>query len=126
MKITYTPIPEDNKNRDAYVIKFNFEHGDADLTTFEVNKFYFGNSSLEIYLKKFEEISSAITDSRSSGVDLPMDFENNAFVIIGGKEFIPLQLDKIYRCSSNYFASVSIDSILWYSATGDCFKVSYK
>lgn len=129
MKIVYTPISVPPALRDVYVIKFNFEHGDADLTTSEECHFDFGNSSLETYLKMFEEVSEAISYSRSSGVDLPDDFEDTAFVLINGEEeYVPLERDKIYGMNvSNYFAKVSIESILWYSSQSSArFKVSYE
>lgn len=121
MTVTYKII-EEPKKKNCYEFVFSFEHGDADSE--ENYSVVFGNmneNQLIDYVKKSDEISKMIGDSRSSGSKLPKDFEKQA---TSGEFNIPVELDNYAKMHvSNYYAASGISKIFYYNEHGQKFEV---
>jgi CRISPR/Cas system-associated protein Csm6 len=124
MSVTYTKI-NDPVKKNCYEIKFEFEHGDAD--SYSDDMMIFQNMTEEqlvAYVKKSEEISQMIEDSRSEGTDLPDNFRKLA--VSDGFE-IPVELDNYAKMNiSNYYAASGISEIFYYNENSEKFSVHVK
>lgn len=124
MSVTYTKINEPVK-KNCYEIKFEFEHGDGDSYTNDTVIYQnMTEEQLIAYVKKSEEISLMIDDSRSSGRDLPENFET---LCVNGNFHIPVELDNYAKMHmSNYYASSGISEIFYYNENSEKFGVTVK
>jgi len=104
-------------------LNFFFEHGDADARE-EYLEVCQGMTETELvaYYTKSLEISKQIDYARSTGSDLPDDFENTAR---SGRFSIPVELDHYAKMHmSGYYAASGIKDIFFYNEDGEKFKVS--
>jgi hypothetical protein len=124
MQVTYEPVKE-LKNKNCFEIEFDFEHGDGDSNNSYSLVFNNMNEQQLIeYVKKANEISEMIDDSRSSGIDLPKDFYAQAK---SGEFEIPIELDNYAKMHmSNYYASSGISKIFYYNEDGNKYEVTVK
>lgn len=116
---TYTPTPiTASAKRNVYVITVTYEHGDADSKT--ESRFYV-QSELELlkFLTEFDSAAEAIRNNRHYGTDLPKGFSDAVFAQSG----IELERDQVYTSSSNYYAAMSIKSIMFFDDSGAQFRV---
>lgn len=122
MPVNYKEV-EEIKNKNCFEIEFDFEHGDADSSnSYSVVFNNMNEQQLIEYVKKANEISEMIEDSRSNGTDLAKDFYAQAK---SGEFEIPVELDNYAKMHmSNYYASSGISNIFYYNEHGQKFKVT--
>lgn len=107
MSVSYTQLNEQIKCN-GFEFKFSFEHGDADSSE-EYIIFHqdMTEEQLVDYVKKSNEISNMIDQSRSTGKSLPNDFENlarsNGF-------YIPVELDCYAKM---HMSAIMQQVVLW-------------
>lgn len=117
MNFIYTPVVARTK-RNVYVITVEYEHGDADLSTESTFKVH---SELELlkFLTEFDSAAEAIRNNRHYGTDLPKGFSDAVFAQSG----MELERDQVYTNANNYFAAMSIKSIMFFDDSGARFRV---
>lgn len=122
MSVIYTKLDEPIK-KNSFEFLFHFEHGDADsLENYHVFHENMTEDQMVAYVKKANEISSMIDNSRSTGESLPKDFEENAS---SNGFHIPVELDCYAKMHmSGYYAASGIGGIFFYNEHGEKFKVS--
>lgn len=121
MSVIYTKVNEPVK-KNCYEIEFSFEHGDGDSS--DTQTIIFNNMTedqLVAYVKKSEEISEMIENSRSNGIDLPKNFRQLA---VSDKFEILIELDNYAKLNmSNYYAESGISQIFYYNEKSEKFTV---
>lgn len=124
MTVTYQKVNEPVK-KNCYEIEFSFEHGDGDSSNNDSIIFQdMTEEQLVAYVKKSEEISSMIEDSRSYGKDLPKNFRSLA--VSDGFEIL-IELDNYAKLNmSNYYAESGISQIFYYNEQSEKFTVTVK
>jgi hypothetical protein len=122
MQVIYKKL-EEPKKKNCYEFEFSFEHGDADShNTDLVICENMNEEQLIAYVKKSEEISDMIEESRSGGKDLPKNFYELA--VSNGFD-IPVERDNYAKMHiSNYYASSGLNKIFYYDENGAKFKVT--
>lgn len=122
MPVNYKALDE-NKKSSCYEIEFEFEHGDADSYSNETVIFNNMNEEQLIeYVKKSNEISQMIEDSRAGGDELTDNFYAQAKC---GEFEIPVELDNYAKMQvSNYYAASGISKIFYYNEYGNKFEVT--
>lgn len=103
--------------RNAFVIKFQYEHGDADMTTYQEEQVKLTEQQLIDYLRQVDSIAEDIDDARACGREVP---EESVFGATCHGYDIPLEYDSIYR---NEYATLSIHSITYFDENGVEFSV---
>lgn len=123
MQIEYTKVATE-KFKNCYVIRVEFEHGDADsYTSYEVKLQDFSKEDFIEYVKKFNDVANQIDESRSTGSVLPSTIKENSYK---GK-YIPVELDAYAKMNmSGYYASMGIGNIDYYDFQGEKFLVNIK
>jgi len=121
MPVAYKKIQEPKKKK-CYEIEFYFEHGDGDSNnSYSVIFNDMSEEQLVEYVKKSNEISDMIEDSRSNGMQLPKNFEEQAK---SGNFNIPVEHDNYAKMHlSNYYASSGISTIHYYDENSEKFEV---
>ncbi len=120
-KFVFIPTKEKNPTS-CFLIKFKYEHGDADLLTY--NNFIIKECDPDIlseYLEHFKVVSKAISDNRSYSTPFPEDLiydcdsrlKNWADGI-----YIPLVSDVIYNTGIDNYASIEIEDIYFFDEYG--------
>jgi len=120
MKIIYTPIIKP-KIVDCYIIKIEYEHGDADSHTYEEVKLQ-GISEEDFikYVERFNEVSRMISDNRHY-----RDFTEELSTEMKFLGFnFPLRYDLHYY--DGHFASMSINNIQYFDKSSQEFEVALK
>lgn len=121
MSLTYTKI-EPNVLRNTFVVTFSFEHRDADKTTTKEMKVPLSKEKFVHYLAKVSYIAAQINEARTSGESLPEDFKDTAKY---NSVWIPVELDCFSRNNmSNYYADMTVESIVYFDEDGEQFEVS--
>lgn len=123
MKLVKTPLKSDNP-KDTYLVKVGYEHGDGDSNNDITYKFKGKTEEQMIkYLTKFKEVEQDIENHRCYGIDLP-DYIIDARVKIEDKFYIDLEQDNYAKMStSNYYASMILEEVIYYDHNGQAFKV---
>jgi hypothetical protein len=122
MNITFTPAVPPVPPKNTFVFSFEYEHGDFDQVTHNKASFPISKAELPLLLDKIQTIIDAIENSRSTGTELPHDFEELATY---RNEPIPVELDSYAKMHmSNYFAAMDWTNISYYDSNGDKFIVN--
>jgi hypothetical protein len=120
MSLTYTKT-RSKPRRNLFVVTFSFEHGDADQRTNHTVDVPLSKEDLVDYLAKVKDIASQIDDARSSGSELPGDFQDTAKY---KDVWISVELDCFAsRNMSNYYAAMSVESIEYFDENGEHYEV---
>lgn len=118
MSIVKTRITEP-KNNNRFRVTVSFEHGDADLTTYNTNQFQaWSDQQLVEWVAKFRQYAQDINNMRWYSAE----FDREACEAVLG---IECESDKIYdNAGYDYVASMSIDKIEWVDNEGIVYKVT--
>ena len=98
--IKFIPVPSDPKP--GYYINLSFEHGDADHTS--NSEFYVGDVSINVLpsvLKRLEEVSKIIEDSRSYGKEINIDSIDKIDIEGIANNYVGLERDSVYSNSNS-------------------------
>lgn len=108
--------------RNVFVVNFQYEHGDADSRTQDTKVVPLSKDEFVHYLAKVKEVAGAIRDGNAAGVGQPSGFEDAAEY---GGVSIPLERDCYFSMhSSGMYATMRIDSILYFDDEGQEFQVT--
>lgn len=130
MKFTMRPK---NKEKEVYVLKIKFEHGDCEMETFdEVRLEGYSKKEAQEYLIEFDKVSNQIYDQIDKGVgelDPRIEKEEYSFMLSTGREsFIPTCQDQWYNRFNNnddcIMATMIMEEVVYFDEDGDVFDVS--
>ena len=122
MKAIYTEVLSNNKNQ--YVVTIAYEHGDADITTYNTYTLNdVSEDALFDFVKRVNKTAEHIEMNRHYSVKFPDEFYSLTKTDNGLHQF-DLEYDKKYSSAGEYYAAMSIDSIVYYNHNGTTFDVA--
>lgn len=116
MKLKYTPKAPSTPS--IFVVKFKYEHGDADTTTYFEKIVNLKEKEFIEYLEKVNMCAQDIDDARAYGTELPDGFQEgqNCHGVN-----IPIEYDCHYQDDS---ANISVSRITYIDVDGVEFDVT--
>jgi len=117
MSIVKTRITEP-KNNNRFRVTIAFEHGGADLTTYNTSQFQgWNDQQLVDWVAKFRQYSTAVNNMRWYSAEFNREECESDLGI-------ECESDQTYSGAYDYVAAMSIDKIEWVDNEGFVYKVS--
>lgn len=111
MSIKYEKVPV----QEGFLVKIEYEHGDADATTYETVQIK-DEESLIAFVKTLKACADELEEFLSNGDDPTEEFQKRA-----EKAKIPLVSDIVYEGNIAY---MNINSVVFVNANGESFNVT--